>query len=185
MHNEPISLRRTVERRIPGYIRIIQGLLYASVLIFTVLGSMFGFIFLPLALGTLFGSWDFMGEARVLYEYRLEGYDLTVMRISGMRSRRREVAFVNLDLHNLIAAADEGAEMLEEAEKRSLSGPKRRVTYDVSAHDPARGCALLYAMGTGAEAGRIVRVCFQPAPDLTSALRRLCPGKVMIRDENL
>ena len=107
------------------------------------------------------------------------------MRISGMRSRRREVAFVNLDLHNLIAAADEGAEMLEEAEKRSLSGPKRRVTYDVSAHDPARGCALLYAMGTGAEAGRIVRVCFQPAPDLTSALRRLCPGKVMIRDENL
>ena len=183
MHNEPISLRRTVERRIPGYIRIIQGLLYASVLIFTVLGSMFGFIFLPLALGTLFGSWYFMGEARVLYEYRLEGYDLTVMRISGMRSRRREVAFVNL--HNLIAAADEGAEMLEEAEKRSLSGPKRRVTYDVSAHDPARGCALLYAMGTGAEAGRIVRVCFQPAPDLTSALRRLCPGKVMIRDENL
>lgn len=185
MHNEPISLRRTVERRIPGYIRIIQGLLYASVLIFTVLGSMFGFIFLPLALGTLFGSWYFMGEARVLYEYRLEGYDLTVMRISGMRSRRREVAFVNLDLHNLIAAADEGAEMLEEAEKRSLSGPKRRVTYDVSAHDPARGCALLYAMGTGAEAGHIVRVCFQPAPDLTSALRRLCPGKVMIRDENL
>lgn len=185
MHNEPISLRRTVERRIPGYIRIIQGLLYASVLIFTVLGSMFGFIFLPLALGTLFGSWYFMGEARVLYEYRLEGYDLTVMRISGMRSRRREVAFVNLDLHNLIAAADEGAEMLEEAEKRSLSGLKRRVTYDVSAHDPARGCALLYAMGTGAEAGRIVRVCFQPAPDLTSALRRLCPGKVMIRDENL
>lgn len=185
MHNEPISLRRTVERRIPGYIRIIQGLLYASVLIFTVLGSMFGFIFLPLALGTLFGSWYFMGEARVLYEYRLEGYYLTVMRISGMRSRRREVAFVNLDLHNLIAAADEGAEMLEEAEKRSLSGPKRRVTYDVSAHDPARGCALLYAMGTGAEAGRIVRVCFQPAPDLTSALRRLCPGKVMIRDENL
>ena len=185
MHNEPISLRRTVERRIPGYIHIIQGLLYASVLIFTVLGSMFGFIFLPLALGTLFGSWYFMGEARVLYEYRLEGYDLTVMRISGMRSRRREVAFVNLDLHNLIAAADEGAEMLEEAEKRSLSGPKRRVTYDVSAHDPARGCALLYAMGTGAEAGRIVRVCFQPAPDLTSVLRRLCPGKVMIRDENL
>ena len=185
MHNEPISLRRTVERRIPGYIRIIQGLLYASVLIFTVLGSMFGFIFLPLALGTLFGSWYFMGEARVLYEYRLEGYDLTVMRISGMRSRRREVAFVHLDLHTLSAAADEGAEMLEEAEKRSLSGPKRRVTYDVSAHDPARGCALLYAMGTGAEAGHIVRVCFQPAPDLTSALRRLCPGKVMIRDENL
>ena len=185
MPSETVHLRRSVERRIPGYIRIIQALLYAAVFLFTVLGSLYGFVFLPLALGTLFGSWYFMGEARVVYEYRLDGHELTVMRISGMRSRRREVAFVNLDLHNLIAAADEGAEMLEEAEKRSLSGPERRVTYDVSAHDPARGCALLYAMGTGAEAGRIVRVCFQPAPDLTSALRRLCPGKVMIRDENL
>ena len=73
MPSETVHLRRSVERRIPGYIRIIQALLYAAVFLFTVLGSLYGFVFLPLALGTLFGSWYFMGEARVVYEYRLDG----------------------------------------------------------------------------------------------------------------
>lgn len=177
MHNEPISLRRTVERRIPGYIRIIQGLLYASVLIFTVLGSMFGFIFLPLALGTLFGSWYFMGEARVLYEYRLEGYDLTVMRISGMRSRRREVAFVNLDLHNLIAAADEGAEMLEEAEKRSLSRAEAaRDLRRIRARPRARLCAALrHGNGRRSRAHRARVLPARPGPDFGA--QAPVPGK--------
>ena len=112
MQNQMISIRRSVERKVPGYVKVIAFLLYAAALLFTILGAMFGILFLPLALGSLFGGWYLMGEARVIYEYRLDGKMLTVMRTSGMRSRQKEIEFFTLDLNELIVVADEGTESM-------------------------------------------------------------------------
>lgn len=182
MQNQTISIRRSVERKVPGYVKVIVFLLYAATLLFTILGSMFGILFLPLALGSLFGGWYLMGEARVVYEYRLDGKTLTVMRTSGMRSRQKEVEFFTLDLNDLIVVAGEGTQSMQDAEKLTRQGERKRVCYDVSAQDSNRVCAFLYAKGSGADSGRFVRVCFFPYPDLVGAIRTLCPGKVMITD---
>ena len=91
MQKQNRTLRRSVERKVPDYVRVIVALLYAATLLFTILGAMFGILFMPLALGSLFGGWYLMGEARVIYEYRLDGRTLTVMRTSGMRSRQKEI----------------------------------------------------------------------------------------------
>ena len=182
MQNQTISIRRSVERKVPGYVKVIVFLLYAATLLFTILGSMFGILFLPLALGSLFGGWYLMGEARVVYEYRLDGKTLTVMRTSGMRSRQKEVEFFTLDLNDLIVVADEGTQSMQDAEQLTRQGERKRVCYDVSAQDSNRACAFLYAKGSGADSGRFVRVCFFPYPDLVGAIRTLCPGKVMITD---
>ena len=182
MQNQTISIRRSVERKVPGYVKVIAFLLYAATLLFTILGSMFGILFLPLALGSLFGGWYLMGEARVIYEYRLDGKTLTVMRTSGMRSRQKEVEFFTLDLNDLIVVAGEGTQSMQDAEKLTRQGERKRVCYDVSAQDSNRACAFLYAKGSGADSGRFVRVCFLPYPDLVGAIRTLCPGKVMISD---
>ena len=88
MQNQMISIRRSVERKVPGYVKVIAFLLYAAALLFTILGAMFGILFLPLALGSLFGGWYLMGEARVIYEYRLDGKMLTVMRKMCIRDSR-------------------------------------------------------------------------------------------------
>ena len=182
MQNQTISIRRSVERKVPGYVKVIVFLLYAATLLFTILGSMFGILFLPLALGSLFGGWYLMGEARVVYEYRLDGKTLTVMRTSGMRSRQKEVEFFTLDLNDLIVIAGEGTQSMQDAEKLTRQGERKRVCYDVSAQDSNRACAFLYAKGSGADSGRFVRVCFFPYPDLVGAIRTFCPGKVMITD---
>ena len=182
MQNQTISIRRSVERKVPGYVKVIAFLLYAATLLFTILGSMFGILFLPLALGSLFGGWYLMGEARVIYEYRLDGKTLTVMRTSGMRSRQKEVEFFTLDLNDRIVVAGEGPQSMQDAETLPRQGERKRVCYDVSAQDSNRACAFLYAKGSGADSGRFVRVCFFPYPDLVGAIRTLCPGKVMITD---
>ena len=145
MQKQNMSLRRSVERKVPGYVRVIVALLYAATLLFTILGAMFGILFMPLALGSLFGGWYLMGEARVIYEYRLDGRTLTVMRTSGMRSRQKEIEFFTLQLDDLIAVAAEGTQPMRDAEALTLRGKRRRVCYDVSAQDPDRACAFLYA----------------------------------------
>ena len=122
MQNQTISIRRSVERKVPGYVKVIAFLLYAATLLFTILGSMFGILFLPLALGSLFGGWYLMGEARVIYEYRLDGKTLTVMRTSGMRSRQKEVEFFTLDLYDLIVGAGEGTQSMQDADQLSRLG---------------------------------------------------------------
>ena len=101
MQKQNRALRRSVERKVPGYVRIIVALLYAATLLFTILGAMFGILFMPLALGSLFGGWYLMGEARVIYEYRLDGRTLTVMRTSGMRSRQKEIEFAVASAYHL------------------------------------------------------------------------------------
>ena len=163
MQKQNRALRRSVERKVPGYVRVIVALLYAATLLFTILGAMFGILFMPLALGSLFGGWYLMGEAR-------------------MRSRQKEIEFFTLQLDDLIAVAAEGTQPMRDAEALTLRGERRRVCYDVSAQDPDRACAFLYAKGSGADSGRFVRVCFLPYPDFVGAIRALCPGKVMMTD---
>ena len=175
---ESVCYRESIPRKVPGYIRVIQALLYLAVLIFTVLGSMQGFLWAILAVGTLLGSWSFMGTVRIEYEYRLDGMNFSVIRHSGMRSRPRSEDFLLVDLSKLAIMADEGSQALESWEKRSAAASPRRITYDVSAHDAGRGCSVLYAMGSGCETGRWLKVYLQPTPGLISRLRRLCPGKV-------
>ena len=97
-------------------------------------------------------------------------------------SRQKEIEFFTLRLDDLIAVAAEGTQPMRDAEALTLRGERRRVCYDVSAQDPDRACAFLYAKGSGADSGRFVRVCFLPYPDFVGALRALCPGKVMMTD---
>lgn len=180
VNGSDLHLRESVQRKIPGTIRVIEALLYVSVVIFAVMGSMGGFLWLVPALGTLFGSWYFMGLARVTYEYRLDGPRLEVKRLSGMRSRPKTEDFLTLELGQLVVAANEGAEQLAAAERASQGAAPKRITYDVSAHDPARGCGVAYAMGVGPESGRWLKVYFQPTRELCACLRLLCPGRVFI-----
>lgn len=177
-----ICYRCAVQRKIPGSVRLIQMMLYAAVLINTILGSMFGFFFLIPSLGALFLAWYMMGEARVSYEYRLDDTIFTVMRTSGMRSRQKEVEFVKVDLKEIIAAAEQGMHELDEAEKLYRQEPKKRVAYDVSAHDPDCPGALMYVHGVGEERGKLVRICFQTNGELTALLNQIKPGKVNLAD---
>ena len=98
---EDIFCTQSVDRKIPGHVRVIQWMLYTAVLIFTIMGAMQGFVWLLPALGTLFGSWYYMGAARVTYDYKLEGARFTVTRISGLQSKRKSVPFGNFDLTTL------------------------------------------------------------------------------------
>ncbi len=173
------SYTQSVTRRIPGYIRVIQWLLYFSVFAFTVAGALWGPFWLIPALGTLFGSWYFMGTARVTYQYRLEGARLAVDRISGLKSKPKTTLFGQFDLTKLIAMAPEGSQQLAQAEAASTAGPARRVTYDVSAHDPDNICSVMYLTGVGPEEGRPLKVFFQPDPALREYIRRIAPDRVL------
>lgn len=176
---EDISCIQSVERKISGQVRVIQCMLYAAVFIFTVIGAMQGPLWLLPALGTLFGSWYYMGAARVTYEYRLEGTKLTVLRISGLRSRRKSVTFGNFDLTTLRIMAPDGSQELHQAEADSLNAGKKRIVYDVSAHDPDDICSIMYLTGVGEEQGRPLKVHFQPNPELRDCIRKIAPNRVV------
>jgi len=177
---QTISCRQTVERKIPVYVRVIQYLLYFTVLICTILGAMWGALWLVPSLGSLFLAWYMMGEARVSYEYQLEGRELKVLRTSGMRSKQKTVDFVTIDLKQLIVMAQEGMPVLDDAEAASKDAVPKRITYDVSAHDEDKGCYVLYAMGVEPENGRHLKVFMSPNPEIRRYLRLLCPGKVHV-----
>ena len=127
---ESVYYRESIPRKVPGYIRVIQALLYLAVLIFTVMGSMQGLLWAILAVGTLLGAWLFMGTVRIEYEYCLDGMTFSVIRHSGMRSRPKSEEFLLIDLANLVIMADEGAEALEPWEKQSAAASPRRGALD-------------------------------------------------------
>lgn len=178
-----IIVRQSVDRKIATRIRVIQALLYVFVVLFTIIGTTRSFLWLIPPLGTLFLCWYMVGEARVNYEYRLDGYMFTAMRTSGMRSKQRTVEFLNMDLRKMVIMAEDGLSLLDEAEATSKAAVPKRITYDISAHDRNRGCYVMYADGIGAEAGRKLRVFFSPGPELKNAIRMLCPGKVHLSEE--
>ena len=174
---------QSVQRRIPGYVRVIQALLYLAVVIFTVIGASGGFIWAIPALGTLFGSWYFMGAARVTYVYLLDGTRLKVQRISGLKSRPKKEDFAEWELNQMRIMAPEDSSHLADAERETQHSTPRRITYDVSAHDPNDVCSVMYLTGVKGEAGRNLKVYFQPSPELRRHIGAICPGKVWGYDE--
>jgi len=180
---ENITVRQSVDRKVSSNIRVLQILLYIYVFFFVIIGTTKGVLWLVPTLGTLFLCWYMMGEARVNYEYRLDGHMLTVMRTSGMRSKQKTVEFLNLDVRNMIIMAEEGLSLLDEAEAESKRSVPKRITYDVSAHDRDKGCYVIYATGIAEEAGRQLRVYFSPNAEMKNSLRMLCPGKVHLSEE--
>ena len=179
---ENITIRQSVERKIPSNIRFLQILLYIYVFFFVIIGTTKGVLWLIPTLGTLFLAWYMMGEARVIYEYQLDGYMLKALRTSGMRSKQKTVDFLNLDVRNMVIMAEDGLSLLDEAEAASKRAVPKRITYDISAHDKDKGCYVMYATGIGAESGRQLRVYFSPGPEMKEALRMLCPGKVHLSE---
>lgn len=180
---ENITVRQSIERKIPSNIRVLQMILYFCVFLFVIIGMTQGILWLVPTLGTLFLCWYMVGEARVYYEYQLDGYMLKALRTSGMRSKQKTVEFLNMDLRTLVIMAEDGLSILDEAEAASKAAVPRRITYDISAHDRDKGCYVMYAEGMGPEAGRKLRVYFSPGPELKNAIRMLCPGKVHLTDE--
>ena len=178
-----IMVRQSVNRKIPVRLRVIEFLLYVFVALFVIIGTTKGMLWLIPPLGTLFVCWYMMGEARVYYEYQLDGYILKALRTSGMRSKQKTVEFLNMDLRKMVIMAEDGLSILDEAEEASRAAVPKRITYDISAHDKDKGCYVMYAEGIGAEAGRKLRVYFSPGPELKNALRMLCPGKVNLSEE--
>ncbi len=174
-----ITYRQSVIRKIPTMNKVILWLMYIAVFIFTILGSMWGFLLLIPSLGTLFFAWYYKGVISVTYDYQLDGYDFEIRRLSGTRTKPVNVSFANIDLQRVIVIADQFSEHLKEAEALFDAAPKhRRVTYYTSAQDPDRPGIVLYANGTGPEEGYIVRVYLQPSSQLIHCLKKLCPGKV-------
>ena len=174
-----ITLRQSIrrERRLLSTILIL--LMYFCVIIFTFLGTMWGFPMLVLSLGTLFFAWYYKGITSVTYEYQIDGYEFIIRRIWGLRGYTKNIEFARIDLSRVIVIGDQFTEVLEEAEAMFQQSPKqRRVTYYTSAHNPNRPGILLYARGIGQEEGYIVKVYLQPSGELMHVLKMLCPGKM-------
>ena len=182
---DTFSYTQSVRRKIPGFVRGIQWLLYFAVAIFAVIGAMYGALWLIPALGTLFGSWYYMGTARVTYVYTLKGANLAVQRVSGLASRPKKVDFGVFDLTTLRVMAPDGNAALDQAEEETRNAPEKRVTYDVSAHDADKICSVMYLTGIDREKGRPVKVYFQPSPELRGYIRQIAPGRVLGYDEGI
>lgn len=174
-----ITLRQSITRKIPPVKIVILLLMYFCVAIFTFLGTMWGFPMLILSLGTLFFAWYYKGIITVHYEYQIDGYSMRIRRLSGTRSKPVNEEFCKLDLSKVITVVDQCTQAHIEMEEKFEAQPKsRRVTYYTSAHDADRPGVVLYAHGTDAEMGFLVRVYLQPSGQLLDTLRMLCPGKV-------
>lgn len=173
-----ISCRCVVDRKIHSSTRVIQVLLYFSVLVFVIIGMYGSFIWLIPTLGTLFFTWYFMGEHRVSYEYQLDGTMFKVIRYSGVRQRPKVVDFMELDLRELIILSEEGTSRLEEIEETTAKAQPKRVTYYINTQDPNRPSLVLYAKGHGADAGRYVKAYMNPSAEMVGYMKLICPGKV-------
>lgn len=178
-----LSCSCVVDKKIHSSVRVIQFLLYFSVLVFVIIGMYKGFIWLIPTLCTLFFSWYYMGEHRVSYEYQLDGWMLRVTRYSGVRQKPKVVRFMEVDLNRLIIMSEDGTSRLEEIEEKSAKAKPKRVTYFVNAQNPDRPSLVLYAMGCGEEEGRYVKAYMNPSAEMVNNLRLLCPGKVFPYEE--
>ena len=173
-----ICCRCVVDRKIHSSTRVIQVLLYFSVLVFVIIGMYGGFLWLIPTLGTLFFTWYFMGEHRVSYEYQLDGTMFKVIRYSGVRQRPKVVQFMELDLSELILVSEDGTSRTEEIERISAQAKPKRVTYYINAQDPNRPSLVLYAKGYGEESGRYVKAYMNPSAEMINNMKLVAPGKV-------
>lgn len=173
-----VSCKCSVTRKIHSSTRVIQALLYLCVFIFVIIGMHGSFLWLIPTLGTLFFAWYYMGEAKVTYDYELEGTQFKVIRISGMRSKTKIVEFLKLDMNDVIIISEENTSRLDEAEALTASAQPKRVTYFVNTQDPNKVCLVMYAKGSGADEGRYVKVYMNPSPEMLEHMRLMCPGRV-------
>ena len=180
---QKLSYTQTVQRWIPGSMRLVQIMLYVVVAMFAFIGLSGGLLWGIMAVGLLVFAWYLMGSARVTYIYHLNGSRLSVQRVSGFKSRPKTVDFAELELTKLRVMAPEDTSFLNEAEAETKDLNPKRITYDVSDHDPNTVCSVMYLEGVGAEGGRWLKVYFQPAPALREHIARICPGRVKGYDE--
>lgn len=174
---------QSVERKIPGYIYVIMGLLYVCVALFTFLGTMWGFPMLVMSLGSLFMAWYLHGTAKVSYEYAIRRGILTVTRRSGMRVRPVVKQFAQVDLSRLIIAAWQGTPECEKGEAAyEAKDKKHRVTYNTSAQDVDNPSIAAYFKGIGSESGFIVKMYLQPTHQLLEIMRNYAPGGVFVHE---
>ena len=172
------SYTQTVERHIPSSVRVTTVLLDVVVALFAFIGLSGGLLWGIMALGLLVFAWYLMGSARVTYIYHLNGSRLKVQRVSGFKSRPKTVDFADLELTKLRVMAPEDSAFLNEAEAETKDLQPKRITYDVSAHDPHTPCSVMFLEGVGAEGGRALKVYFHPAPALREYIARIRPGCV-------
>ncbi len=167
-----------VQRVISAQTRVIQALLYFAVAVFTLIGAFGGLYWGVLAVGTLVFSWYYMGIARTSFVYQLAGTRLRVQRVSGFVSRPKTEEFAQFDLRTITIMALEGSPLLEDEEAATRSLTPKRITYDLTSHDPNRNVWVMYLDGDGADAGRRVKAFVELSPELLRCVRRAAPGRV-------
>ncbi len=175
---EDMRCTHNVQRVISVQARIIRALLYLAVAAFTVIGAFGGLYWGVLAVATLVFAWYYMGIARTSFVYQLAGKKLRVQRVSGFVSRPRTEEFAQFDLATIKIMALEGSPLLEGEEEATRSLTPKRITYDLTSHDPNRDVWVMFLDGSGADAGRRVKAYVELSPEMLKCVRRAAPGRV-------
>ena len=177
---QDMSCSHSVQRVIPARVRVIQVMLYAAVILFTLIGTMGGLYWGALAVGTLVFTWYYMGIARTSFHYQLTGTRLRVQRVSGFASRPRTEEFARFELSGIHAMAKEGSPILEAEDAATKVLRPRRVVYDLTSHDKNAECWVMFLDGVGDDQGRQVKAYIECSPELLSCVRRAAPGRVSV-----
>ncbi len=175
---QDMQCTHNVQRRIPAHVRVIQFLLYATVILFALIGTMGGLHWSIMAVATLIFSWYYMGLARVSFIYALSGTRLRVERVSGFASRPKTEVFAQFDLTGIRIMAPEGLPALEAQDEATRALRPRRVVYDLTSHDRNMPAWVMFLEGSGADAGRVVKAYIEPSSEMLACIRRAAPGKV-------
>ena len=175
---QDMACSHSVQRVIPVRVRIIQGMLYAAVALFTVIGTMGGLYWGALAVGTLVFSWYYMGIARATFLYELSGTRLRVQRVSGFASRPKAEMFGVFELSGIRVMAPEGSPRLEAEDAATKNLSPKRVVYDLTSHDRMRDVWVMFLEGAGDDQNRQVKAYIEPSPEMLRCIRRAAPGRV-------
>ena len=175
---QDMACAHSVQRVIPVRVRIIQGMLYAAVALFTVIGTMGGLYWGALAVGTLVFTWYYMGIARTTFLYELTGTRLRVQRKSGFLSRPRTEMFGVFELSGIRVMAPEGSPRLEAEDAATKALRPKRIVYDLTSHDKNRDTWVMFLEGAGDDQNRQVKAYIEPSPEMLRCIRRAAPGRV-------
>ena len=175
---QDMACSHNVQRVIPVRVRIIQGMLYTAVVLFTIIGAHGGLYWGALAVGTLVFSWYYMGIAHTSFIYELTGTMLRVKRVSGFASRPKAEMFGVFELSGIRAMAPEGSPKLEAEDAATKALTPKRIVYDLTSHDKNRDVWVMFLDGAGEDAGRQVKAYIEPSPDLLRCIKRAAPGRV-------
>lgn len=175
---QDMQCTHSVQRQIAGHVRVIQFLLYAAVVLFTIIGTMGGLYWGVMAVATLVFSWYYMGIARTSFIYNLSGTRLRVQRVSGFASRPKTEEFCQFELGSIRVMAPEGSPALEAEDAATRALRPRRVTYDLTSHNKNMPTWVMFLEGSGEDQGRQVKAFVELSPELLACVRRAAPGRV-------